>query len=331
MLLLIVVGAAGAGGVAWKLYQESAQLARVEVERILRQKFPDWELTFDTLAIDPAGTARLTDVLLRARGHDDDLLQVPEIVVSIDRRLFAEHQIIHVERLLLREPTVWLTRSEAGRWNWQELPPPPHSDEACPEIEILGGTLVVHSARSPQLPETQFSCRSVHGLLTPSGHRRYSIHAQTEVDYAGKLAVSGSVDLKSKAWSLAGDIAALNTEQGLLGVAAGLSPDLRDRMNALSETEGTDRFASGPAEVPVQNVYADPFAEAEPAAGVQEVPDAAQFALPELGVQAQLDVHFEVGKAADNPELQYLVAATIHNGQIVNEPMTTPIKNLQGL
>jgi hypothetical protein len=282
MLLLIVVGAAGAGGVAWKLYQESGQLARVEVERILRQKFPDWELTFDTLAIDPAGTAQLTDVLLRARGEQDDLLHVPEIVLSIDRQLLATHQIIHVEHLLLREPTVWLTRGEDGAWNWQKLAPPPQTDEACPEIEIVGGTLVVHSARSPQLPATQFSCRSVNGLLAPSGHRRYSIRAQTDIDYAGKLAVSGSVDLKSKAWSLTGDIAALDTQQGVLGVAAGLSPDLRERMTALSEPTGTDRLTSGPAEAPVRNVYADPFTEAQPAAAAREVPEAAQFGLCDL-------------------------------------------------
>lgn len=330
MLMLVVVAAAGAGGVAWKLYHESSRIARTEIERLLREKFPDWELPFDEVVIDPSGTVRLTDVVLRPRGTTQDLLHVPEVVVSIDRRLFAEAQIVHVERLLLSEPTVWVTRDEAGRWNWQELAPPPRSDEACPEIEIVRGTIVVHSARSQQLPETQFSCRSVNGSLTPSGHRRYAVRAQTDVDHAGQLALSGSVDLKSKVWNLAGDIAALNTEQGLLGVAAGLSPDLRDQMTALSEREGVERFASdgrNPAS-PGNRVSEAPFTEAS---AETVVPDAPQFALPELGVQMQLDLHFELGSRGDGEGLQYFVAATIHDGQIVNAALPAPLYNLQAL
>lgn len=331
MLMLIVAGAAGAGGVAWKLYHESNQIARTEIERLLREKFPDWELPFDEVAIDPFGTVQLTDVVLRPRGSRADLLHVPEITISIDRKLFAEAQILHVERLVLSEPTVWVTRDESGRWNWQELAPPPKSDEACPEIEIIRGTIVVHSARSQQLPETQFSCRSVNGSLTPSGHRRYAVRAQTDVDHAGKLALTGSVDLKSKAWSLVGDIAALDTEQGLLGVAAGLSPDLREQMTALSEGEGVERFASGPRQAPMRSAHADPFLAQESATVVAEVPESPQFALPELGVQMQLDLHFELGSAGTESALQYVVAATIHDGQIVNAALPAPLYNLQAL
>jgi len=237
--------------------------------------------------------------------------------------------VYRIERVTLHEPSVWVNRDASGGWNWQALTPPPESDAPCPAIDIVHGTIVVHSVRTSQLPETSFACRSVNGRLVPSGHRRYAVRIVTDVDHAGALAINGSVDLKQKAWHLIGDIAALDTQQGALDVAAGLSPELREQVTALSEQKTVGDWTASPAG-PVHPRPVTSTGARVPLRIATTSGPRSEFSLPELGVQAQLDVHFELHRAGAAAPVEYSVAATIHQGQIVNPALPVPLYNLRG-
>lgn len=328
MLLLSLVGAAGGGVYVWKLLERSDAIARRELQRALAETLPDWDVSFDDLHLDLRGTARLRDLRLSLRGRKAPLVHVPEVTAVLDRDLLAGSQVVHIQRITLHDPTVWVTRDEAGTWNWAELTPPPPSDAPCPEIDIVRGTILVHSARTHRLPETEFSCRAVNGRLVPSGHRRYAVRIMTDVDHAGELAIVGSIDLTTRAWRLTGDIAALDTQQGALGVAAGLSPELREQMTALSEQTGTAPPAPGAGAAHPRPITSHD-APAAVRSAASRTPRSA-FALPELGVQAQLDLHFEIGRSGQHAPLEYFVAATIHQGAIVNAALPIPLHDLNG-
>ena len=339
-IVVLTVGAAGGGfGLARHYLARLDGIVSSEIHRALATHVPEWDVSFSDLDADPSGVVRLVDVSLRVRGSRSQLVHVSEMVVSLDRRLFAENQILRVREVELVEPTVYVTRRTNGTWNWQELSPPPKSEAACPEVRIVDGTIVVHCERTSRLPETEFQFRSVSGRLVPSGHRRFLVKATTDVDHAGALAVDGSLDLKSGAWELRGDVAALDTEEGLLDVAAGISPELRDRMSVLSDE--THRAGSGPQETAEDNPLRyttgpdrapvhRPSGRTGEAALTSSPEPSTQFALPELGVRVQMDVHFELSrKNADSP-LDYQAAATIHDGAIVNAALPVPLYGLQG-
>lgn len=329
MLLLALTGAVGGGAYVWRLIQHSDQLVRDTLQQALAEQVPDWDVSFENVHLEWSGTARITDLTLRLRDHRDALVHVRELAAVIDRDLWTQSRILRVERITLSEPTVRVSRDASGAWNWQSFTPPPESDASCPEIEIVDGTIAVHSARSSQCPETQFSCRSVDGVLVPSGHRRYAVRIVTDVDHAGALAVNGSIDLRQRAWQLSGDIAALDTQQGVIDVAAGLSPELRDQMTALSE-QGTvadwQAAPSGPAH-PRPVTSGGGHVPVRPATSVSP---GSEFSLPELGVAAHVGVHFELRRAGDGAPLEYSVAATIHQGRIVNPALPVPLYDLRG-
>ncbi|MBL8849443.1 MAG: hypothetical protein JNG89_07155 [Planctomycetaceae bacterium] len=328
MLLIALAGAAGGGAYLWQLAQNSEQIIRGKLQQQLTDKVPDWDVSFETVSLDLSGAARLTNVTLRLRDREGPLVHVPQLVAMLDRDLFQKNQLIRIERVSLHEPTVWISRDAAGNWNWQFFTPPPQSDAPCPEIEILGGTIVVHSERTRQLPETEFSCRSLHGRLIPSGHRRYSVRIETDVDHAGALAINGSIDLTKRSWQLIGDVAALDTQQGVLDVAAGLSPELRRQVTALSDRQTRGDWTMSPEDIE----QLPPFSIGNPVpirTAAASTPRS-EFSLPELGVQAQLDVHFKLQQAGAGAPLEYAVEATIHQGQIENAALPVPLYDLRG-
>ncbi|MFO1095328.1 MAG: hypothetical protein U0992_18790 [Planctomycetaceae bacterium] len=330
MLLLTAAGAAGGGAYVWQLYRETDRIVRDRFEQALHEKVPDWDVTFDDLHVDlSAGTARLSDVTLRLREHPDALVHVPLLIARLDRELLKQSQMLRIARVTLQEPTVWVNRDEAGDWNWRKFTPPPESDAPCPQIEIVNGTIAVHSARTTQLPETKFSCRSVDGVLVPSGHRRYVVRVMTDVDHAGALAIDGSIDLTKRTWQLTGDVAALDTQQGVIDVAAGLSPELRHQMTALSEQGTVGDWVASPGGAPPARPATSPRGRV-PVRTASTAPPSSEFTLPELGVEAQIGVHFELGQPANGAPLQYVVAATIHRGRIVNPALPVPLYDLSG-
>ena len=330
MILLAIGGAVGGGAYLWQEFHDYDRIIRDQIEIALQEKVPDWDVAFDNAQLDlSAAAVRLTNVRLRPRGRDGELVHVVEIVAALDRQLLTESRLFRVQRLALVEPTVWVQRDEAGSWNWQHLAPPPRSDAPCPDVDIIRGTVVVRSDRTAQLPETEFSCRNVNGRLVPSGHRRYAVRIETNVDHAGTLAVSGMIDLPSRAWQLHGDIAALDTQRGVLGVASGLSPELRERMQEFSEPERIAEW--GPSTAPMNGARpASASGRRTPVRTAQAQVPQSQFSLPELGVRAQLDLHFDLGQANSGAPFEYAVEATIHQGEIDNPALPVPLYDLRG-
>jgi hypothetical protein len=328
MLLLAALGAAGGGAYVWRLWNDSHRIIRDQLEIALVEKVPSWDVSFEDVELDLSGTLTLTNVALRLREHEGSLVEVPQLVVALDRELL-KNNVFRIQRVTLHEPSVWVNREASGSWNWQFLTPPPESDAPCPVIDIVHGTIVVHSVRTNQLPETSFSCRSVNGRFVPSGHRRYAVRIVTDVDHAGALAIVGSVDLKQKAFQLTGDIAALDTQRGALDVAAGLSPELRQQVTALSEQKTVGDWSAAPTGPAHPRPVTSTSSQVPLRVATAETPRS-EFSLPELGVQAQLDVHFELNRAGATAPVEYSVAATIHEGQIVNPALPVPLYNLKG-
>ena len=338
MAFLVVVLTAAGGSAAYWIWGRADELLRDRAEHALATHLPHWNVSFGEFEFDTDGTVRFLDVTLASAEGADEILHIPNVVVRVDRDLLLRHEQLVIQTIELQQPTVLITRSGAGDWNWQQLAPFPRTERACPEITIRQGTVRILLDRTEQMPATEFVFHRVDARLVPSAFKQFHIEAQTNVDYAGALVLEGSLDLNTSAWELRGQANAVNTQDGLLEMAAGLSTELRQQMEGFANNrEESDRspapqLANGPT---APNVLT--------AAGHEEMPilaaeqsiashdgSVSQFRLPELGLAAEMAVEFAVSREPGDSSLSYSIDAEIHDGQIINDALPMPLFGLQG-
>ncbi|MCA9053732.1 MAG: hypothetical protein KDA75_07835, partial [Planctomycetaceae bacterium] len=185
----------------------------------------------------------------------------------------------------------------------------------------------IHLAADACLPETEFDLTQIDLRLTNSAFRQFDLRGKSVVDAAGALDVEGTLDLKTLAWSLSGRCSELRSPDGLLRLAASLSPDARQRMEALAAHCVTDVTPSAATASRMQ----DADGMIRPVTHTGRDGDLCQrCAIPDLGVSARVELAFHlVGADAEHP-LQYQVGAQIRDGIIDNPALPLPLHDLHG-
>lgn len=328
--LLTLLVAAGVGGAYW-LRDRSDALLRDRVETALADYLPHWDVSFTEFDVDTGGVIGLTGVTLKPSGDTQGFLEIPRMTVRIDRDLLLRHECVVVQTIELDQPTVWINRSSAGQWNWEQLAPFPRTDRPCPEIIIRGGTVILALERTEEIPASEFEFRRVNARLEPAAYKQFHVEARTDVDYAGALALEGSLDLNRSTWELRGTANSVNTQDGLLEMAAGFSPELRRQMEGLANRDDTPGAPIHPvgAGHTGPNVIAGSVHENRPATA-SEAGVASQFRLPELGLTAEMALQFSVSRSSEESPVSYSVDADIRDGQIINDALPMPLFGLRG-
>lgn len=334
MAFLAVLLAAAGGAGAWWIWDRADVLLREQMEIALAEHLPHWNVSFSDFDFDTDGLVRFSDVTLTSTEDDDEFLHVPQIVARVDRDLLLRHERVVVQSVELHQPTIWIRRSGNGDWNWERLAPFPHTDRACPEITIHQGTVVLGMDRTDEMPATEFVFRRVDARFVPAAWKCFHVAARTDVDYAGALVLEGSIDLNTSAWELRGQASSVNTQDGLLEMAAGLSPKLREQMEGLANRKprggSMQQLVPGPGGSLVTTVGHEEVGGPEVGAVVSADGPASQFRLPELGLTAEMAVEFSVSHPPGGDAISYSVDADIRDGEIVNDALPLPLFGLQG-
>jgi hypothetical protein len=315
LVVLLLAACAVCGFGAYYVWKNSDALLRAGIESKLAEIVPEWDVAFRHVHFDGEGGVRLVDVAVAAPG-DGPIVEIPELHVALDRELFAKYRKVQIQKVVVLNPVATLIRDKKGEWNFQRLKPLKPSEAALPEIQVLNGDVLVCQEASELLPASQIGCHHVDARLYPSANRQYRIQGKTDVDHTGVLALSGGIDLRSGAWELTGNAPKVDVRNGIVDVAMDVSPDIRRRLETIVQPA---RQFKGQELVKTASVV-------EPG---QSYEMHSEGLCPDLGLEAQLDVHFRIAKEDRDAPLKYLVRVGIEQGRIL-ELLPIPLFDLHG-
>ncbi|MEW4527745.1 hypothetical protein [Maioricimonas sp. JC845] len=319
----MVLGTAvcAAGGIYW-LSTRTDEFLRAAVEAKFAEIVPDWNVHIGRVYLDHRGDVRLSNVSVRLDERSRPLIEVPELLVSVDREMLLEEQCIVIHKVTIEQPTLRALRLPDGTWNWQHLPPPVHQEKPLPDIEIHRGTVVVGFTPTAEMPATEIQCRNIDARMTASGFRRFDLEGRTDIQHAGALELVGEFDLNTGEWQIRGGARDARADRESLELANALVPGLNRQIAGLAQsTRLPDR--SDPGSPAGQTNVTFTGQERRHTASVDGVPTApiddpagSQLHIPDFGIRAAVDVAFEIGQKQKGSPPDFRVAAQIRDGQI---------------
>lgn len=337
-IILLLLATAGGGGYAYLLWSESNERIRKAVLAKFADILPEWEIALDRAQFDWNRRIHLYDLTLRAKGQTRSIARMPEVVLTIDRELFAKTQEIVVQKVRPIGPILDLTRDAHGRWNWQKLPPPPKYTQNWPEWEIAQATVRVSLEQTDGSPAAVFMLKNANLKLIPSGKRRYRLTGLTDVSEAGKLTIDGNVDFGSGVWWFNGRMNDVTSSGELSGLAVGSSPELRRKLARMQAA--IDEYLDSLEERPSQTnrgtiALASSRREATAkATGEVRPPNVRSTengrSVPDLGASATLDVQFSIARRQPKTEPEFIFLADVRQGRITNRVLPFPLRDLSG-
>ncbi|MBT6155037.1 MAG: hypothetical protein HOL01_18430 [Planctomycetaceae bacterium] len=332
LVILVLLVAAGAGGYGFYLWNESNERIRKVILARCEEIVPEWDVSLGRVRFDWNRRVHLYDFTLKAKGQSQNVASFPEVVVSIDRERFAERQEIVVQKVRVLGPELDLVRDAAGKWNWQQLTPPPKSNQSLPEVEIVQATVRVRLDQTDGSPAAILGLQNADLKLIPSGKRSFLITGLTQVGQAGKLTVDGSWDLDHGVGSFNGEMNDVSSSGELSGLVIGSSPELRMKL-ARAQTAVSTYLQSLPEETPTDQ--RDPFLFASsrrerPSAVDTGKPIVPDDGVPNLGASGTLDVKFQVAVKEPKTEPKFTFQVNVKQGQIKNDALPFPLRDLTG-
>ena len=329
VLFFIVVLLSGLGWYAQSqfetLWNRRHELVAARIRDRLTEIAPEWRIDFSSAELLDGARIRLTDIVVGPRERGDVIIEVPELELQLNPELFAHNLQVLITDAEVREAVLHVQRDHRGVWNVQDLPPCPGSDKPTPNIHFLDGAVRVRLEADEFLPATEFDLTAIDMSLVNSAFRQFDITGRSTVDAAGALEFEGTLDLDTHDWSLSGRCSELRSPDGLLRLAASLSPEARQRMETLASHCVVQQI---PPHRPLGQ-DADGTIRAVNHAG-REGDLRQRCAIPDLGVSAEVEVAFNlVGGDAERP-LEYQLGARIQRGVIDNPALPLPLHDLQG-
>lgn len=280
---------------------------------------PGWDFDFERAEWLDGAIIRLRNVRLSGPERPP-LVIAPEVHVQLDPELLENGFQILVTHVVVDRPLMLIERHSSGIWNWEETPGLPDGDLPLPQITIRDGSVRLRIEATSDFPLTELQLRGIQAVFVGEAFHRYRLRGESLVDSAGALEFEGSLDVDTRAWSLAGRCAELQSPDGLLNLAASLSDKARSQLQGLARQ----------AAVPPGDGRA-PAAPVRPASLSQAPPDApAGCVIPALGVAARVEIAFQVQQAAADAPLNYQLGVRLQDGVIDNPALPVPLRNLSG-
>ena len=337
-LALFVVVALAAGG--WYVYDtwiRSDEILRQLVLRELDRYAPGWKFDLHRAQFDFQQRIRLYHLTLRTQDEAEPILSIPETIITIDPEKLTETQQIEIQRVVCKKTRIHLARDAEGVWNWRELASLPDSRASLPEFQIEDSSVTISVDRQTQTAPASVRFENIGVRLVPSGKRQFIVQGSTQIDRAGKLKVDGWWNLDAKTWSVEGVWDELSAGSDLLRLVAGLSPEFDARLRTF--------FANRVESIPPPALAAD---NARPVPGA-----AVPVSLPgkppqpsktdnderrrsftrlaaDLGVSAQLNTRFKLGRESAGGETSFEVRAQVSDGQVINPQLPFALHDLSG-
>jgi hypothetical protein len=306
---IVLVAVLAGGGYAYWLLSQSDELLQSHIRSEVKKIVPDWDIDFGNVRFDWLSRRNLHiyDVVVRVDRERPPLVTLDEIVVTVDRELLTRRQQIVVHGVYLRQPRIELSRSAAGRWNWQDLPPiPPLQNRRLPECRIEQGTVRLALEQKDNLPATTATMTEVDVQLVPSAKRQFDIRASTTVDPVGKLNVEGSWNIDAKTGWVQGKAPSLQFGDTLLSFAAGASPEVGAKLAGIRQS----------------------LARWSPAG--TEVSTSRAATAPDLRIEAAVKLDFRISRGDADSVPDFRIVATASRGKFSHPALPFPLRELAG-
>jgi|GEM_PF-1181680 len=296
LLLVLLVITGGSYGYYW--WMRSDEILKAGILTKITDQIPNLMIDIDRAQFDYRRRVRIEGCRVQVVNHSDTIIDLPEVIVTLDQEKMARHQLIELQKIVLNRPQLVLVRMADGTWNWEGLPEPNKSDNPLPEIVIERGSLSLKFERGTHHVPTAVTFQNLDLRLIPSGTKRYEIEGHTSIPQAGKLEISGYWDIGSKIGSVKGTWSQLEFGPNLVRLATGISPELTERLKSA--------FPS-----------------------MQIKPDQST-GMYDLGVSAQMDIDFSLSKTSQDQTPQFQVVTHLREGKLKHPILPFPLRNIAG-
>ena len=129
---LVITG----GGYGYYWWMRSDEMLKAGILEKITNHIPGLMLDMDRAQFDFRRRVRIEGCRVNVVNHPDTIIDLPEVVVTLNQEKLARHQIIDVQKVVLNRPQLVLVRMADGTWNWEGLPEPVKSDNPLPELVI---------------------------------------------------------------------------------------------------------------------------------------------------------------------------------------------------
>lgn len=313
-VLLLLIGAGCAGGYVVWLWNRSDQLLAKTMREKLAEIAPDWNVSFRRARLELPGKVHLHDVVIPGEDPAAPVLEMAELILSIDRETLADPQP-DIQHVRIVRPRVNLARGSDGTWNVSRLPPLRHSREIVPEIVWEQGTIVVQIG-GDRASAAPLRLQNVTVRMVPEGKRRFLITSKAAVAGMDELAVEGRWSIEDKSWSAQGTIRNLTIDDPLLDLGARFSGEFAGCL---------ERFRSWKAPVAGRqgNLPAGERGRAMAGADGRGEPARAQ-------VSAAADLTFQASRRGPEADAEYRLSLALLRGELVHPALGYPLRELTG-
>jgi len=347
ILLLVVLTGCSLFGLHW-FWKNSNELLRQRAQVSLQKLLPGYEIALGAVKFDWNRQINLYDLSIGGAEQPETLVQIPEAILLIDGKLFAESQSIDVQKIHLLNPVVNVSRDQHGRWSWMELPVPKSTKKSLPEwlVDELTVNITIHNAIAANLAAlpaaTKLRLMKGNFQVIPAGKRQMIAKGSTTLEHAGDIAIDARIDMTHGAWSVEGALKKLNADQKLLELAMRCSPQLQTyvaRVHAHIQQTQLARLKPDHTRMPQRTPFR--VASQEQVNSTEMEPDnnvdarqgdwqSAEVTEPELGVSAAVDLEFQAAQKANQSSPTFEVRGEIRNGELDNILVPFPLRQING-
>ncbi|QDT26107.1 hypothetical protein Enr10x_14060 [Gimesia panareensis] len=297
LLILISLVITG-GSYGYYLWMRSDDMIKAGILEKIENHVPGLMIDIDRAQFDFRRRVRVEGCRVQTVNHPDTIIDLPEVVVTLNQEKLARQQLIDVQKIVLNRPQLVLVRMADGTWNWEGLPEATKSDNPLPELIIERGSLSLKFEHGPQNVPTVITLQNLDLRLIPSGTSRYEIEGHTSIPQAGKLEIAGYWDLDSKLGAVSGKWSQLEFGPNLVRLATGISPELESQLKkAFPSLQLRPNQATG---------------------------------MYDLGVSAQMDIQFSLSRTTRDQSPQFQVLTHLREGKFKHPLLPFPLRNIVG-
>lgn len=325
-MLLLALAATVVGGayLGWSLARANETI-REKILAVFAEKMPNWEVTIDRCDFDWNRTVRVFGSTVRLEGDDRDIVELPEIVVTLDREKFDRNGEVVLTRVRLVRPRVHLRREVDGGWNWQRLLPPESKERASlPEWLVEDASVAVHLGHENG-SDTTLPAATVNGRVVPSGKRRFEVVGRVDVEGTGAFDLDGELDVDRNTWSFGGRAVDLVSGGELVDLAARVMPETETRIAEFDERMQGWLPEGNRDGVRVADNSNDPNI-ARMIAETRRVPDDAR----PLGIDGHLAIEFRLEQPPNRQPVEFSVSAEFNGAQFDHPALPFPLHDVDG-
>ncbi|QDT38072.1 hypothetical protein [Stratiformator vulcanicus] len=264
MVILVVFGAiAAAIGFAW-FRSRFDNMLLAEARSGLSEIFPEVVIDLDAAHFDWQSSITLRSLTLSQSSSDAmPIVQIPELLISIDRDELIEHRRVDVRRIKVISPQINLTRSIAGQWTISDLFPPKlqHADRASPEWLIEDAVITVNLEQPGDSEPLSLRISGANLQLIPDGKKQYVLQGLTNIEGGSQCRVTGRFDFERRTWNLSGNIDGVDTSGELAGFLLASSGNIQERVDGITKQINPDgvQYVEGETYEPKASSHQMPF------------------------------------------------------------------------